>query len=217
MTESVDNVLDSLWRDAAYGGGESPSALSQLLQESGPEEAARQIVAWLQRVRRTTCEASVVATGLGWLGGGIRSVEQAMLSLIPNASREILVTAYSLTGGSSRVTDALGRAAAAGVRCVIVVNRLDDQSPAARATLRQLAERHRSSVRVYDFSSEGGEGLHAKAVVIDREVAVIGSANLTFHGLSASHELGVVLRGAVAELVGEAVDRLLASPNVHPA
>ena len=217
MTGNVDDILDAIWRDAARFGTVSPSGLSRALQECGPEEAAGQIISWLKRLRPTTCEASVVATGLSWLGGGIRSVEQAMLSLIPEASREILVTAYALTGGSSRVTHALDRAAAAGISCVVVVNRLEDQSAAARATLRRLAASHYRNVRVYDFDGDGDEQLHAKVVVIDREVAVIGSANLTFHGLAASHELGVVLRGGVAELVGEALDRLLASPNVRLA
>jgi hypothetical protein len=39
----------------------------------------------------------IAVTGTAWIGGGIGSVEDVMLSLLKEAEREILLTAYSIT------------------------------------------------------------------------------------------------------------------------
>ena len=42
-------------------------------------------------------------------------------------------------------------------------------------------------------------------------MALVGSPNLTFHGMMSAHELAVVIRGPAAEAIASRVDRLLHS------
>ncbi|MFC4914089.1 phospholipase D-like domain-containing protein [Actinomadura gamaensis] len=221
--DRLAGALDRLWDEQFRRREEAATApelqlhdLITALETRNAEVAAKTIGHWLERRARETDRVSVVATGLSWLGGGTRSVEQTLISMIGRAAHEILVTAYALTSGSVRVTHQLERAAATGVRCVFVVNRFRDQSPEIRDRLRQLADQHPSTVAIYSYDgSTALEGLHAKVVVRDRMEAVVGSANLTFHGLTTGHELGVLVEGPGAASLATAIDMIIASPQVH--
>jgi phosphatidylserine/phosphatidylglycerophosphate/cardiolipin synthase-like enzyme len=58
--------------------------------------------------------------------------------------------------------------------------------------------------------------LHAKLVVADRNVALVGSSNLTLHGMVRSHEISVIIRGPAADAIAGRVDALLRSSLVTP-
>jgi phosphatidylserine/phosphatidylglycerophosphate/cardiolipin synthase-like enzyme len=67
---------------------------------------------------------------------------------------------------------------------------------------------------VRNFRADGGgtgEGLHAKVLVADRSAALVGSSNLTFHGLVSSHELAVLVRGPLAGEIADRIDMLARS------
>ena len=64
--------------------------------------------------------------------------------------------------------------------------------------------------QVLDFSSpDPEEDLHAKVVVADRTRALVGSANLSRHGLIINHELAVVIEGPPAGEVARTIDLLM--------
>jgi len=66
-------------------------------------------------------------------------------------------------------------------------------------------------LRLYQFAA-GNEGdLHAKVIVIDRRLALVGSSNLSRRGLLTNHELALVVEGPAVAEIGRAMDRLLAS------
>jgi hypothetical protein len=46
-------------------------------------------------------------------------------------------------------------------------------------------------------------GIHAKLILVDRRIAVVGTFNLTKHHLYTNYDIGVVLRGAVASYLDE--------------
>jgi phosphatidylserine/phosphatidylglycerophosphate/cardiolipin synthase-like enzyme len=216
--DALSAALDALWggaQDGAQASADLEEALSAALASAGPSGAAVVLSRWVTERARTRNQVSVVATGLSWLGGGTRSVEQTLIALIGESSQEILVTAYSLTSGSGRVIDAIAASASAGVRCVFVINRLDQQRIDVQTRLADLVSLHPGRVVVHSFADTATEGLHAKVVVVDRRVALVGSANLTFHGMTASHELGLLVRGPAAGAVASAIDLLIASPQVH--
>jgi cardiolipin synthase len=48
---------------------------------------------------------------------------------------------------------------------------------------------------VHSFESNGKDYLHAKALIIDRKKAIIGSANLSWGGMFSNHEIAVLLEG----------------------
>jgi cardiolipin synthase len=155
-------------------------------------------------------------TGTGWIGGGVGSVEETMLSVLKQARHEILGTAYTITPGSSRIIGQLEHAAATGVKTGLIVDHFDEQEATVRDRLRAIAEEFPTSFRLYDFAGVGGTGhLHAKALVVDRRLAVVGSANMTFHGMMTAHELAVVVEGPGAEQIAGRIDLLLQSSAVH--
>jgi cardiolipin synthase len=177
------------------------------------EELQEGIAAAATRIDRL----SLAVTGLGWLGGGVPAVERTVTDLLAAAEQEILLTAYSMTPGTGRVWEALETALATGVRCTLIAHRIDEQHPDIRVFLGELRRRHPGIFTVYDFSgSDPADTLHAKIVVVDRQAALVGSANLTFHGMVSAHELAVVVRGPAAEQIAGRIDLLLRSPLVKP-
>jgi cardiolipin synthase len=160
---------------------------------------------------------SVAATGLGWLGGGVPAVERTVTELLAGAEQEILLTAYSMTPGTVRVWEALEMALATGVRCTLIAHRIDEQHPDIRTFLSEQRRRHAGIFTVYDFGgSDPADTLHAKVLVVDRRAALVGSPNLTFHGMVSAHELAVIIRGPTAEQIAGRIDLLLRSPLVRP-
>ena len=169
-------------------------------------------------MNNSVSEVSVAVTGLGWAGGGIRTIDGAMTDLVRSALSSIDITAYSMTGGASQVFDLIEDRLAANVTVRLVVNRLQHQVPPARLWLERLLDRFPDNFLLWDYPQpEASEmaGLHAKVVVVDRARALVGSANLSFLGLAASHELAVVIDGQAAITVARCVDRLVGSTYVR--
>lgn len=65
-----------------------------------------------------------------------------------------------------------------------------------------------------DFSNPDGSQFHAKAVVIDRKRALIGSANFTWGGMAINHEIGVLLKGKYAWDIASLIDRFASGLSV---
>lgn len=151
----------------------------------------------------------IVVSGLGWMGGGIGSIESAIQELLENAQDEILLTAYSI-GNADRFFDLLDSALARGVRVRMVVNRLSEQYGSVQIRLEQLQKKYQH-FHLYLFQPDEKRGdLHAKVLVVDRKCALVGSSNLSYNGMVLNHELAVVLQDPEsASQVAKAVDRLI--------
>jgi phosphatidylserine/phosphatidylglycerophosphate/cardiolipin synthase-like enzyme len=150
-----------------------------------------------------------VATGLGWLGGGAGAIERALTRLIDTANHELVLAVYAMSPGPARVWDALERAIDGGISCTLVADRLESQDPAMRERLRAVRERHLATFHVFDFVGETDrDHLHAKIAVADRRLALVGSANLTAHGMLLAHELAVLIDGPAAEEIAARIDML---------
>jgi cardiolipin synthase len=179
-----------------------------------PSEAIHTIAGEIRTVFREVNRVSLIVTGLGWLGGGIRAIESALLRLIESADQEIVMAVYAMTPGPERLWTAVERAVDGGVRCSITVDRLDQQNREMLDWLRRLSERHRETLHVHDYLGEDdNDHLHAKIVVADRRRAIVGSANLTAHGLLLAHELALAIDGPIAEEIASRLD-LLARSNL---
>ena len=163
-----------------------------------------------------TDRLSLAVTGMGWLGVGVPAVERTLTELLSSAEQEILLTVYSMTPGTGRVWEAIEKALATGIRCTLVANRIDEQHPDIRSMLLGLADRYPEVLRIYNFiGADSRDALHAKLVIVDRKVSLVGSANLTFHGMVSAHELAIVVRGPTVDLIATRVDLLLQSRFVR--
>lgn len=221
MSRSLRELLRSV-RDRRPGLGPAEAAvqatarLAEVRSAGGDLGVSREFEDALKELEATSDTVQVAVTGVGWIGGGIPSVERMLLELISGAAREIQLTAYSITSGSGRVLAALEDALATGIRCVLLVNDFDQQPASVRMTVGKLVAQFPTLAEVHDWpGGSESEGLHAKVVVADRAVALVGSANLTARGLITAHELAVVVRGPSAELIGGAIDRVVASGAVR--
>lgn len=182
----------------------------------GRVQVASSLLHGINEAARLTDSVRVVATGIEWLGGGVAAVERTMADLIASAEREVVLTAYSMTLGSERIWDEIERALGTGVRCTLLIDRYDDQDAAARGLVARLAATYEATLQVFDFvPTDERDGLHAKVIVVDREAALIGSANLSHRGMVSAHELSVVVEGPTAGRIVEQVERLLGSSSVR--
>lgn len=192
---------------ARYAAAEE---ITQILADQlaeDPSKAAELLGAAAPRLGFDLDEVKIAATGLSWLGGGTSSVERVLTDAIKTAEREVLATTFTMTFGSERVLEALEAAAGSGVRVVLVVNDISDQSEKVQAFLRGLQKTYEQSVSVYDFvSQDRRHQLHAKVLAADRTKAVVGSANLSFHGMVSAHELAAVIKGPTAAEVADRIE-----------
>lgn len=156
----------------------------------------------------------VVVTGITWMGGGVGSIESALEQLIREAEREIDLTAYSITNGADLIFDWLSAALARGIKVRMIINHKDEQPAGVMNRLQKLASSYRH-LELYDFTVERA-ALHAKVIVADRKVALIGSSNLSRRGLLINHEIAVLINGSAAQMVASVLDRILAHPSTLP-
>lgn len=154
----------------------------------------------------------LLCTGPELIGEGIRGIEPVIEELISCASSEIHLMAYRVTPQSSRILDLLEDAAARGVRLRMVVNSLQSQHSQIRGRLKLLAERF-PWIDLVDFQYQKGRQIHAKVIIVDRRRAVIGSANLSWGGMVANYEVGVLIEGEAAWKLAWLVDRLATLPS----
>ncbi|MCX7672797.1 MAG: cardiolipin synthase ClsB [Thiobacillaceae bacterium] len=119
-----------------------------------------------------------------------RDIEQAYLDAIDAARSEIiLANAYFLPG--RRFRRALVRAAARGVRVVLLMQGYTDHpfyKLAARALYRRFLD-HGVEIREYHAGF-----LHAKVAVVDDDWATVGSSNIDPFSLLLSREANLVVR-----------------------
>lgn len=155
-------------------------------------------------------DITVVVTGVEWLGAGVGSIESALEELFREARREVIVSAYSVTSGADLIFSWMEAALARGVEVSFLVNRFSEQPQNAGQVLRSLVSRY-PHFHLYDFEQAVGTDLHAKAIVCDRRIAVVGSSNLSRRGMLANYEIAVRLEGPHAECVAAVLDRVVQS------
>jgi phosphatidylserine/phosphatidylglycerophosphate/cardiolipin synthase-like enzyme len=167
------------------------------------------------RVRNMLMVASqpstLVWTGPEIQGSTLRTTSEAIRDLVGASRSQILVSTYSLRpevrdpGLSLLARLALARRRGVGVTLVV------HQNENNRWALRAGWPSDAPSPRLLTWPIPGGDEmvkLHAKIVEVDDDSLLVTSANLTYHGLFANLELGILVRGSVAGEVRRHFDRL---------
>jgi phosphatidylserine/phosphatidylglycerophosphate/cardiolipin synthase-like enzyme len=195
--EEMPETVSRLAAELIKSSRENPTCLASDLYQSLLESAGR-----INRV-------SLAVTGLSWLGSGVQSVQQECLAIIRSARRELTLSAYSITAGAGTLIDELSGLAEQGVIVTLIVNNVRNQP---REVLDKIACWGRcgaSNIKLFDFhTNDAQQQLHAKVIAADRSIALVGSANLSFHGMVSNHELAVVLRGPIVEEIACRLDSL---------
>ncbi len=151
--------------------------------------------------------ARIIVTGETFIGRGHRSIDAVMDELVESARSELSVAVYLFT--STKILGKIQQAAQRGVRISLIVNDFNGQSCQVRDALQELIATF-PSVSVYDFDGKRTGPLHAKVMVSDRSGGIVGSANFTGAAMDQNHEIGVHVRGALAEDLATLLDSLVA-------
>jgi phosphatidylserine/phosphatidylglycerophosphate/cardiolipin synthase-like enzyme len=175
----------------------------------------------IARERQQHEVSRLVWTGPEAPGSFPRSSRQIVRELIAAARKEIWLVAYWIAGPRdsegivSDVVELLANATEKGINVAVA---LDGRRRANGETnfdvLRYLWPRNARLPRLYTWLEALNEPhlkLHAKALVTDRADALVTSANLTMHALEHSMELGIRVRGSLANEIATQLDCLVGS------
>jgi cardiolipin synthase len=208
--EEVGALRDVPGRQAGHASASVARLTAEILTcaRNDPQSLAQDLENALLDISCRLDRVSLAVTGLGWLGSGAPSVEQEMIALVRGARREIALCAYSVTPGALSFLSEMKEVVSQGVIATLIVNRFATQSPEVQLYMKEAA-RTCDRWHLYDFAPAGAQTeLHAKVLVVDRSRALLGSANLSFHGMISNHEMAVVLRGPTAEAISLRIDML---------
>lgn len=157
----------------------------------------------------------IVVSGSGWIGGGSGSIETALHRLFSTAHDEVMIVAYSISGSITIFPQQISGLLQRGVRVTMLINRYSDQHLSAQQEIQRLLHLYSHVFRVFSFvPSDRNTDLHAKILIVDRQYAMVGSANLSLRGLKDNHELDVIVEGGAASEIARKVDQLIVSPYV---
>ena len=155
---------------------------------------------------------TVLVTGTEILVDGVRGTESTIRDIVTGARSELHVVAYVVSRHAAWFLDDIRDALDRGITTTLVINRLQGQDFVTRDLLCGWSRLYPHFVlRSYD---EDGKSLHAKVVVSDRNLAVVGSANFSWHGMATNYEIGVMLEGKEAWTLSKIVDKLAAMSSI---
>lgn len=152
---------------------------------------------------------NIVVTGLAWMGHGVGSVESAIERMLTDASNEIQVATYMVTQGADEFLQLIRDCLSRGIQVTLILNRFSEQPERIRNRIEQMAQTF-GHFFTFDFNPRKKRGdLHAKIIVVDRSIALVGSPNLSWGGLVTNHELAFLVEGPAASTVARLLDILV--------
>lgn len=120
---------------------------------------------------------------------GENIAENILLNLISNAKKSIYITTPYLII-DSKLKNALTLASDRGVRVVIVTPHIPDKKIVFSITRSSYKSLQEHGVEIYEFK----EGfLHAKQILVDEKLAIVGTINMDYRSLLHHYECGVLM------------------------
>jgi cardiolipin synthase A/B len=122
-----------------------------------------------------------------------RLTAAAVIDLIEQARHEILLVSFA-TQTNSGISASLHAASARGVAITLLAERHADNPGYAPA---EILFPGLDATFLYWPAAQRPQGaaLHAKVIVVDDRIALVGSANLTSRAMEANLECGILIRG----------------------
>lgn len=167
-------------------------------------EALRALALQHQERDPALAPVTLVAT-LPGASRAVAATRDVVRSMLRGARREVLLVGFSITDVDVRAL--LVRRGLEGVRVTVVGDR---ESGDVDALARSWPTEATPLTALWDVVPARDERrrMHGKVLVIDRHVALLGSANFSTSGLGANLEFGVRVEGAIAREVHRTVDAL---------
>lgn len=140
-----------------------------------------------------------------------------IVNLIESAKNEIHLTVENL--GNSQVADALGKAAARGVKVKVMVPKCDIGMPSYNQPyVVALRKANVDAKMLPGPATTEIPYVHAKSIVVDSQVVFIGSENFSNNSLNAAREVGVIVPdAATAVAVKNIFESLWSKAELPPA
>lgn len=148
----------------------------------------------------------IVASGKKWIGNGIRSTNNVINQLIDESYEKILLTIFVVT--DEEILKNIEAALKRKIEVDIFIN-IDEEDYINEKILNKLIQLKPKydNLSLYEIIEEK---IHAKIVIVDSKKLLIGSANLTYHGLNKNYELGILIEDSeVAYDVETIIKRLI--------
>ena len=152
-------------------------------------------------------DLTILATGSDLIRDEVRGTEPATRELIMGTREEIHVLAYTVSTEGMHIINLLETGLRRGLRICLVVNKMHEKDRTVVDALLGLNRKY-SRLVLGDFHDPGGRDLHAKVLVADREAAIIGSANMSWRGMSGNYEIGVLIRDKSCWKLADMIDGL---------
>ena len=154
---------------------------------------------------REVTTARILTTGNRLKKKEFRNIDTLVYELLENAKEQIHLVSYVITDGAMWLVDLIEKNLQKGRSVKFIVNELD---PSKRITERlyNMRVKYRDFDLVEFSKKYSGEIIHAKAIVIDRRKAIIGSMNFTWGGMVGNHEIGVLIEGPDVEDLAYVLD-----------
>ena len=157
----------------------------------------------------------VVCTAPSRLGVLVRTTFATTVEMVQAARQEIFVVGYVFTEGARGLIEEIAVARRdRGVQVTLIGNRMQYQL----ATLRSLWPADSPAPSIFSRKADPSDdmiALHAKLLVCDSTVALITSANFSYHGLHENIEIGVKVESASVARLVEFVQALIRMGQVE--
>lgn len=207
---SLDILLDEL-KDAILAGN-SPDDNVRAIKKRFPsvsDKEAKDIYALVSGAMQIAPKenASLVLTAPAGFSLKAKTTKNTVENLLQGATKNILITGYSLSDYFKDMVDLIIDKSQKGVFVKFYVNHIESQG-----TFDKLCRYKGRFLQIYNYpkSEDAMAALHAKVISVDGEKTLITSANLSYHGQQGNIELGTVIESKqIAKQVDEVFTQLV--------
>ncbi|MBZ0132423.1 MAG: hypothetical protein K8F53_07415 [Rhodocyclaceae bacterium] len=157
------------------------------------------------------CKLEEALDAAGYASAILENTVDVFMSMAISASQRFAVMTPFLDELGAKQLVELFRRVPTGVTKVLIVRYMHGAPPLSLVGIKE--ELRELDVRVFDYwlprsGSDGYETFHAKVILTDSNVAYVGSANMTETSFFYSMEMGLLVKGQAAGVVGRVVDEI---------
>lgn len=150
----------------------------------------------------------IVATGPELIRDGIRSIQSVLEEIVQSARNEIQIATYLIAPSAMPFLDLIELKAQLGIKITLIINQFPGQDEKILHWINSMQNKF-THFKIFDFSLYREYNLHAKVIVVDRNKAVTGSANLSWGGMISNYEVGIYVDGEPAWQLGKMLDSIV--------